>query len=110
MKDFFDIWLLARQFEFTGATLAEAIAKTFENRETELESDPVALSAAFTTAENSSKQWAAFIRRSNLAGAPATLENIREPLRQFLVPVATAIVEDREFTGLWTRGGPWRGR
>jgi hypothetical protein len=28
MKDFFDIWLLSRQFEFNGLTLSDAIQKT----------------------------------------------------------------------------------
>jgi len=107
MKNFFDIWLLSRQFDFVGKELAVAIANTFENRETELESDPVALAAVFTAAKNTSTQWAAFIRRSNLPSAPASLEEIRLPLRQFLVPVATAIVEGRDFAGLWTAGGPW---
>ena len=32
MKDFYDIWLLARQFDFVGAELAAAIDKTFRNR------------------------------------------------------------------------------
>jgi hypothetical protein len=108
MKDFFDIWLLSRQFDFVGKELTAAIANTFENRETELEPDPVALTAAFTAAANTSAQWAAFIRRSNLPSAPATLEEIRLPLRQFLVPVATAIVEGRDFAELWSAGGPWR--
>ena len=108
MKGFFDVWLLSRQFDFVGKELAVAIANAFENRETELESDPIALTAAFTTAENASTQWAAFIRRSNLPSAPATLEEIRLPLRQFLVPTAAAIVEGREFSKLWTGGGPWR--
>ena len=108
MKDFFDIWLLARRFDFAGTELAGAIAQTFENRKTELEANPVALTATFTTAENTSKQWAAFIKRSSLPSAPETIEEIREPLRQFLVPVATAIVEARDFSGRWTAGGPWR--
>lgn len=107
MKDFYDIWLLARQFDFFGADLAASIAKTFENRGTDLDADPVALTAAFTTAETTSNQWTAFIRRSNLPAAPATLEEIRDPLRQFLVPVMTAIKEGRKFTGSWPAGGPW---
>jgi hypothetical protein len=108
MKDFFDIWLLARQFDFAGAELARAIAKTFENRGTEIESDPVALTAGFTTAESTRQQWTAFLRSSKLDAAPATLEQVREPLRQFLLPVATALVEGRDFTDQWTAPGPWR--
>jgi hypothetical protein len=45
MKDFFDVWLLSRQFEFDGAELAQAIAETFANRGTEVPTVPVALSS-----------------------------------------------------------------
>ena len=107
MKDFFDIWLLARQFDFDGAELARAIGKTFDNRSTELDPDPVALTAAFTKSENAQNQWAAFVRRSKLDGAPARLEEIREPLRQFLVPVATALAQGRAFADHWGAPGPW---
>jgi hypothetical protein len=36
MKDFYDIWLLSRQFDFDGARPAEAIRLTFDQRDTEL--------------------------------------------------------------------------
>jgi len=36
MKDFYDIWLLSRQFDFDGPRLTEAIRLTFERRGTEL--------------------------------------------------------------------------
>jgi len=108
MKDFYDIWLLARQFDFSGTDLAAAIAGTFTNRRTELDANPIALTEAFTNAEAARNQWAAFIRRSNLVDAPATLEEIREPLRRFLIPVVDAITEGRDFTSTWPAGGPWR--
>jgi predicted nucleotidyltransferase component of viral defense system len=47
MKDFFDIWLLARQFDFQGRRLAEAIEKTFSKRGTEIQFEPVALTDSF---------------------------------------------------------------
>lgn len=34
MKDFYDIWLLSRQYEFDKRMLAEAVSLTFENRDT----------------------------------------------------------------------------
>jgi len=107
MKDFFDIWLLARQFDFDGAELARAIGQTFAARSTELDTNPVALTAAFTTAENTQKQWTAFVRRSRLQGVPATLEELRDPLRRFLVPVATALAEGNDFADYWAAPGPW---
>jgi len=32
MKDFYDIWMLSRTFDFSGEMLAKAVEKTFENR------------------------------------------------------------------------------
>lgn len=108
MKDFFDVWLIARQFDFDGALLARAMSETFRNRGTEMESEPVALSSAFTTAESTQKQWAAFVDRSRLTSAPRTLDDIRDPLRAFLLPVAVALRDGREFAHLWQPPGPWR--
>jgi len=39
MKDFYDLWLLGRQFAFDGATLAQAIRSTFGRRQTLLSND-----------------------------------------------------------------------
>lgn len=110
IKDFFDIWLLARQFDFSGLELAHAIGGTFENRGTELELEPIALTSAFTAADRTQSQWAAFVRRSRLESAPASLDQLREPLRRFLLPVAKALVEARDFPDQWSAPGPWRKR
>ncbi len=40
MKDFYDIWSLARTFEFSGPSLSSAIRATFERRQTDLPSKP----------------------------------------------------------------------
>jgi|GEM_PF-2629019 len=34
LKDFYDIWMLSRQYNFEGGRLAEAIRQTFEQRGT----------------------------------------------------------------------------
>lgn len=48
MKDFYDVWLLARQFAFDGAVLQNAIAATFKNRETAIDVAPIAFTPEFT--------------------------------------------------------------
>jgi len=58
MKDFFDIWLLAQQHSFTGTDLSLAIKKTFAHRGTQLRTEPLALTPAFTAAESTQRQWA----------------------------------------------------
>ena len=47
MKDFFDIWLLAANFEFDGLSLLAAIRATFAQRQTPLEVVPIGLSDVF---------------------------------------------------------------
>ena len=54
MKDFHDIWFVARRFEFDGPTLRKAIDGTFARRQTNLPPLPEALTAAF--ADDPSKQ------------------------------------------------------
>ncbi len=58
MKDFYDIWLLARLFDFDGAILAEAIRRTFEHRGTQLPSEIEAFSDSFIYSKQG--QWTAF--------------------------------------------------
>jgi hypothetical protein len=49
MKDFFDIWILSRQFEFDGDTLGKALDATFKSLKTDLPAPaPPALSEDFT--------------------------------------------------------------
>jgi predicted nucleotidyltransferase component of viral defense system len=107
MKDFYDIWLLARQFDFVGADLAAAIEKTFRNRKTAMETNPVALTEEFTQAERPQRQWQAFLKRSNLDSAPSHLDELREPLRDFLLTVADSLATASEFNRTWAAGGPW---
>lgn len=106
-KDFFDIWLLSRSFDFDGIDLAAAFQKTFAHRGTALSVDPVALTPAFTTTYNTQKQWAAFVKRANLGEATATFDQIREPLREFLLPVASALTAGESFSRRWSAPGPW---
>lgn len=108
MKDFYDIWLLSRQFDFEGAALAEAVSRTFSNRQTEIELGPVALSSTFAEADSPGRQWQAFVRKSLLAEAPATLRDAVDHLRGFLLPLARAVDDGGLFEGHWVAPGPWR--
>ena len=48
MKDFYDLWVIAREFDFDGLTLSEAIRNTFSRRRTALpEYTPSGLSPEF---------------------------------------------------------------
>ena len=47
MKDFYDVWLLSRMFDFKGETLSEAIEKTFKNRKTPIPITPQVFDIVF---------------------------------------------------------------
>jgi len=107
MKDFFDIWILCRQFQFDGASLAEAIQKTFARRGTQIAADPVCFSQQFAEDTVKRVQWQAFIRRARLDDVPSEFSEIVSAVAAFLSPVATALASQREFQGDWPPAGPW---
>jgi predicted nucleotidyltransferase component of viral defense system len=89
LKDFYDIWVLSKTYEFTGERLARAIAATFQRRETVIpDSLPDALTTAFSSDESKLRQWAAFAR--DLDVATPTFENVIADLAAFLRPHADA--------------------
>lgn len=107
MKDFFDIWLLAGNFDFEGRTLSEAVRRTFERRGTLLQPEPICFTHLF--AENSARQiqWSTFVRRSRLADAPPELSRVIEQVRSFLQPLMSALVQGHDFQARWPSDGPW---
>ena len=108
MKDFFDVWLLARQFDFEGRTLAMAIAQTFATRRTVIPAEPIALTDAFAADPSKQTQWQSFIRRSRLQHAPDTLTDVVTTIAVFLGPIAKALASGKVFEHVWQAPGPWR--
>ena len=108
MKDFYDLWVLSRQFDFDGATLASAIRRTFAHRKTAVVSLPTALTRVFSGDPSKQTQWQGFVRRTRLDAAPTSLKSVIDELVPFLVPVATAVESESAFDRFWTALGPWR--
>jgi hypothetical protein len=108
-KDFFDVWLLARQFPFDGQILAKAVSATFSNRGTAIDVNPIAFTPEFTEQAATVAQWKAFRSRLAIDAVPEHLPVIIEVLVDFLLPVARACegADVAPFTQRWLRGGPW---
>lgn len=107
MKGFFDIWSLARQFEFSEVALADSIAATFTRRATAIPVEvPIAITEDFAIDSQKVTQWNAFLRKNDLPGAP--LEEVVTLLREFLMPPAAALQKEEAFSRTWKPGGPWR--
>jgi len=107
MKDFYDIWLLATNFDFDGPVLAQAIRETFHWRQTALLANPVAFSDGFSRDSEKQAQWTAFLRRLRLEDAPTTLRGAIQTIATFLQPVIRALLEGQRFDRRWSAGGPW---
>ena len=106
LKDFYDVWTLARRFAFQGDTLAHAIQATFARRQTAVPDQvPVALTETFSADRIKQTQWRAFLRKGRLAEQPPPLAAVSQLLADFLVPVLFAETDG----AYWEPGGPWSG-
>jgi predicted nucleotidyltransferase component of viral defense system len=109
MKDYFDVWLLARRFDFQGDRLAKAIAATFDRRKTEIPSAvPVGLSTAFADEPIKQTQWRAFWRKVVRTESTPDFTEVVKLAADFLLPAAKVARIKGESPGNWTGGGPWR--
>jgi len=94
-----------------GTDLSLAVRETFRRRGTELSTEiPIALTAEFIDHPGREAQWKAFLRRGRLADETLALEAVIPRLREFLIPVVTAIARGEEFGATWKAGGPWQPR
>jgi hypothetical protein len=108
MKDFYDIWILSRTSDFKGNILAEAVAKTFEKRNTPVTLDAALFNPSFGKDGDKNVQWRGFIRKTKLINAPDSFEEVMTAVKLFLEPLAASIAERRAFNSNWIAPGPWR--
>jgi hypothetical protein len=108
MKDFFDIWKMARQFDLDGLVLTQSIRATFVQRRTALPAElPLALTDSFSQDRAKMTQWGAFIRKNRLMAEKVSLQEVTIFLTGFLMPPVRAIQQGRAFEMIWTASGPW---
>ena len=108
MRDFYDVWLLSRLFDFDGEALSAAIERTFERRTTAIPSHPTAFTEEFATSREKQAQWSAFLRKSALTNAPQRFAEAIDAITGFLAPVMLVLSEKKPFRGAWKHPGPWR--
>lgn len=108
MKDFFDLWALARSRSFDGEVLSRAIRTTCETRDTEVVASPEALEPASLDDPQKAVQWAAFRRRLNASDAPEQFSDVAGAVAAFLRPVLEAVASGGSLDKHWPPGGPWR--
>jgi len=109
MKDYYDIWALAQNFDFDGEILRNAIKATFRRRKTTLQSGTAeGLSAEFAEDGTKQAQWAAFVRRTRLKISAADLNTVVDGIRKFLSPVSSSALHSGTFRKTWHKGKDWQ--
>lgn len=109
MKDFYDLWFLATNFEFEGELLATAIKATFNRRRTTLPtSTPLALTPEFSGDKRKITQWKAFLRKGKLAVKEQKFNEIVALLNSFLMPPCLAVGKSKSFECNWNSSLSWQ--
>ncbi len=109
MKDFYDIWLMMRHFDFTRSNLAEALKRTFEHRKTDVPKvQPLFDEEIYDEKSDRQTLWKAFLKKGDIKHAPEKLAIIAKEIEVFLINPLDAIKKDYEVNKEWKAPGPWR--
>lgn len=107
MKDFYDLVVLARDYEFEGITLSRAIRATFERRKTPLpEGLPTGLTPEFYDDSTKRMQWTGFIRKAGVNDVATLAESVTRIIVFIEAPLG-AVRSGTLLTAQWQPGGPW---
>ena len=98
-KDYYDIYVLAKERDFSGGELYEALKETFTNRHTAM-NEIVAFEDGFASEPLRQSRWRSFVKKKKPL-RKVTLEETIEEIRLFLLPVVEAIRTDRSFEANW---------
>jgi len=109
MKDFYDIWLMMRQFDFDGLRLAEALKRTFKQRKTSLpKNKPLFEEEIYDEKSDRQTLWKAFLRKGDIKHAPEKLRTTAKVIEDFLIKPLDAIKKDQKFDTEWEASGLWK--
>ena len=99
LKDFYDIYLLAKTFDFDGETLKEAVKQTFEHRKT-IPDDSSLYEDDFINEPLLSSRWEIFKKQKQAIDTLSFKETIIF-IRNFMFPVIKSINENSSFDQHW---------
>ena len=99
MKDYYDIYYLANKFDFDGATLTEALKKTFDNRGHSFTIEQFEQVMGFDDDTTMQKKWKAFVRKIDTK--TDDFSTVLKIIKAFLKKPFVAAVEDKRFTEQW---------
>jgi predicted nucleotidyltransferase component of viral defense system len=107
-KDYYDLWLIADNFEFEVQSLQKAMEKTFAQRNTAIPVErPAGLTAEF--AETNRDRWTKFLNKSNLQNKDVeNFADVVERIWMFIeYPIRTSLQEGSARTLHWIPQKGW---
>lgn len=99
MKDFYDIYYLARTFDFDGAKLQAAIFETLQRRGTPYERNSFKRVVSLAEDVDIQKRWKYFLK--TIKDDTLEFSVVIEGIQSFLEPVFNAMVNEDEFQKVW---------
>jgi hypothetical protein len=109
MKDFYDIWLMMRRFDFSGADLSGALKRTFEHRKTDLPTGkPLFAEEIYDQKSDRQTLWKVFLRKGDIKHAPDRLAVTAKEIEIFLIEPLAALHRGIEFSKAWKASGQWK--
>ncbi len=99
MKDYYDIYFIARTFGFDGRKLQEAIMQTLQNRGTDYDRSSFAEIISFSENDAMLVKWRQFLRRTKLPDIE--FGEVTGLLNTFLGGIWSAIVNEDEWHKTW---------
>ena len=100
MKDYYDIYYIANKFDFDGVVLAEALRKTFVNREHIFSTEQFEQVMRFNDDPAMQKKWKAFARK--IGTKTDDYGTVLKAIDAFLAKPFIAAIEGKEFIGQWS--------
>ena len=99
MKDFYDIYYLARTFDFDGAKLQTAIMRTLERRGTPYDRDSFKRIVTLAEDEDMQKRWKYFLK--NIKDDTLEFTVVIDEIQKFLEPVFENIITEKDTIRVW---------
>lgn len=106
MKDFYDIYYLAKTFDFDGAKLQSAIFETLQNRGTLYEKNSFKRIIGLANDADMQSKWRYFLK--NIKNETLEFAVVIKEITAFIEPVYESIVKETEWQKTWdSNKGIW---
>jgi predicted nucleotidyltransferase component of viral defense system len=99
MKDFYDIYYLAKTFDFDGQILREAISETMSSRGTEYDNSSMERVKNLYQNQNIQVRWRSFQKK--IKKTELQLEKVLSLINGFICPVVETLVDNVVFNKQW---------